>query len=401
MRIRAARTDEYQPILELMARAFPPGDPAVGLVAATIHNDPRFHPELLRVAERDGRIVGVVHLIDRPVRIGSVQLPCAMIAPLATAPEHQGSGVGSALMRDALDWMRTHGKLLSMLWGHPWLYPRYGYAPGIKRYCVSVPATLQPYGETAYTLRPATPGDACALAEVYHTATATTTLAETRSDQPWEWRAPDPATTTEVVIDPVGALRGYLRSTPRADHLYVGEVMALDLGAARALFDRLLQLLRQHGLAEARVNSPPDLLWSRVAWAQGAQVCTSNGQGAGMVRVIDTPALLRALQPELERRVRRSEWVARRSAVRIETPAGRATVRLDHGVIAIDDGRAGNAITLPFHALGPLISGYQSIVELQAATGVYIDGADTLRLLEVLFPEGYPHWTFAAYYGEG
>ncbi len=400
MVIRPARSHEYETVIDLVARAFKPGDAAVGIAAATIHSDPRFRPEHLRVAERDGRLAGMVNLIDRIVRIGSAEVRCAIVAPLATAPDHQGSGVGSALMRDALEWARDNGFLLSMLWGHPWLYPRYGYAPGLKSYRVRLPATTAPFGDSAYTLRPYGPGDAPALAQVYHAATATTSLAERRGEQPWEWRSPAPEVFTEVAVDPAGAIRGYMRVALRDDHLNVGEIMALDRGAARALIDRLIHLARERDAQEIVIVAPPDHLVSRVAWAHGAQVCIGSGGGAGMVRVLDFPALLRAIEPELRRRVSHSEWMCRQGEVRIETPVGRATVRVSHGDIAIDDRRVTHAITLPFHALGPLVTGYQGIEDLQAMTGVYIDGHDTLRLIEVLFPAGNPHWSFAAYYGE-
>lgn len=399
MVIRPARSDEYEAVLDLVARAFKPGDAAVGIAAATIHSDPRFRPEHLRVAERGGRLVGMVNLIDRMVRIGSAEARCAIVAPLATAPEHQGSGVGSALMRDALEWARNHGFLLSMLWGHPWLYPRYGYAPGIKSYRVQLPATTAPFGESAYTLRPYAPDDSPALAQVYHAATATTSLAERRGDQPWEWRSPDPAVFTEVAVDPANAIRGYMRVASRDDHLSAGELMALDRGAARAFIDRLIHLARERNIQQIVIVAPPDQLVSRVAWGQGAQICVGSGGGAGMVRVLDFPALLRAIEPELRRRVSRSEWICRQDDVRIETPVGRATVHVSHGDIEIDDRRVTHAITLPFHALGPLVTGYQGIEDIRAATGVYIDGRDTLRLIDVLFPAGHPHWSFAAYYG--
>ena len=35
---------------------------------------------------------------------------------------------------------------------------------------------------------------------------------------------------------------------------------------------------------------------------------------------------------------------------------------------------------------------------LLGLSGVFLYGSETQRLLDVLFPEGYPHWSFAAYF---
>jgi hypothetical protein len=116
------------------------------------------------------------------------------------------------------------------------------------------------------------------------------------------------------------------------------------------------------------------------------------------VRVLDLPALLQAIMPELQRRIAHSEFVARRAEVAIESPVGRATLRVNHGRIELGESTTTNAVTLPFHALGPLVAGYQPIGDLLGLAGVFIYGSETQRLLDVLFPESYPHWSFAAYF---
>lgn len=398
MIVRPARPSEYDALVDLVQRAFPPSDEATIITLTTIRSDPRFRPEHLRVAERDGAIVGMVNVIDRLVHIGAARVRCAIIAPLATAPEQQGAGVGSALMRDTLEWARGNGFLLSMLWGHPWLYPRYGYAPGIKSYSVVLDAHTQPLGDQAYTLRPYAAGDVPALVRAYETEMATMTLAEVRSDEPWEWRPHKPTTILEVAVDPARTIRGYFRATPGNERLQVGELIAMDTGAAQAIFDRLIHVARQHDLHDIHVTATPDNRWARLAFMRGAEIRIGSGGGAGMVRVIDLPALLHEIQPELERRVATSEFACKRADMRLESPVGRATIMVDGGRVEVGDFRAASSITLPFHALGPLIAGYQPIAELLGAPGVFLHGTGRQRLLDVLFPAGYPHWSFAAYF---
>ncbi len=398
MQVRPARPSEYDEIVDLVRDVFPGGDAADVVTTTTIQHDPRFRPEHLRVVEHDRRIVGMVNVIDRYVRVGSVQVRCGIVAPLAVARDHQGQGVGSALMRDSLNWMVHEGFGLSMLWGHTWLYPRYGYAPGLKSYEIVVPASLLPGGDTAYTIRLYNPADSTALMQVYHAETPMTTLAEIRSDEPWEWRPSRPDTLVEVALDPARVVRGYMRVNNDDGHLQVGELFAMDRGAAQTLYDRLLHLARERGAAEIKVRATPTNRWSRLAFRQGARLCISSGSGAGMVRVLNWPALLETLLPELERRISQSDYVMRRTQVQVETPVGHATIHVDQGKVALSNTRSVYAVTLPFHALGPLITGYLPITELQELSGVFVHGRDTLRLINVLFPEGDPHWSFAAYF---
>ena len=225
----------------------------------------------------------------------------------------------------------------------------------------------------------------------------TTTLAEVRSDEPWEWRSFHPQTRTEVALDPAGAIRGYLRA--RIDQqMQVGEIVALDQGSAQALYDRVLHLAREHRISEVHVTARPTDRWSRLAFLRGAELRIGSGGGAGMIRLLELATFLAAIQPELQRRVASSEFVAQRADLRIETPVGRATVRVENGQVTIDDGRSACAVTLPFHTLGPLITGYQPIAELLGQPGVFLHGAGRERLLDVLFPADDPHWSFAAYF---
>lgn len=398
MQARPARPHEYDAIVQIIDDAFAPDDRAANIVRTTIAHDPRFRSDHLRVVERAGRIVGVLQIVDRLVHIGKAQVRCAIIAPLAVPSDPQSADFAASLLHNALDWARSNGFELALWWGATALYPAFGFAPGSKGYTVVVPANAAPRGDQAYTLRAAQAADAPALLRAYHIETARRTLAEIRSDEPWEWRPYDVETMVEVAVDPARTVRGYARIQPGPDRLQVDEIVAMDMGAAQALYDRLLYLAGDRHASEIRVVAPPDHRWSKLAFAQGAQVCVSALGGSGMIRILDFPALLRTIVPELQRRVAASEFVARRAEVRIETPAGRATIRVDHGEVVIGDEGASDTVTLPFHALSALVAGYQAIDDLIGGAGVFVQGIGTIRLLNVLFPEGYPHWSTAAYF---
>ncbi|MFO0898410.1 MAG: N-acetyltransferase [Pirellulales bacterium] len=84
------------------------------------------------VAEVEGQIVGHVLLTDLrldlpPLPPNSPAVRALALAPLAVAPSYQRQGVGSALVRAALDEAREQGWRLVFVLGDPEYYGRFGF----------------------------------------------------------------------------------------------------------------------------------------------------------------------------------------------------------------------------------------------------------------------------------
>lgn len=78
------------------------------------------------VAELDGVVVG--HVLFTPATVGARE--AALLGPLAVDPAHQGSGVGSALVRAGLARMGARGIGAVVLVGDPGYYARFGFVAG-------------------------------------------------------------------------------------------------------------------------------------------------------------------------------------------------------------------------------------------------------------------------------
>jgi len=88
-------------------------------------------PVVSLVAEDNGNIVG--HIMFTPVFLsGYPDLNVMGLAPLAVAPEHQGKGAGSALVRAGLEQCRQLGFVAVVVLGHPDYYPRFGFSPSSR-----------------------------------------------------------------------------------------------------------------------------------------------------------------------------------------------------------------------------------------------------------------------------
>jgi predicted N-acetyltransferase YhbS len=80
------------------------------------------------VAEEDGEVVGHVQL-SRAV-VG--ETPVLALGPVGVAPDRQRRGIGSALLRAALEEARRRGEIAVILLGDPAFYPRFGFEPAAR-----------------------------------------------------------------------------------------------------------------------------------------------------------------------------------------------------------------------------------------------------------------------------
>ena len=90
-------------------------------IVDAIRASENFVPELSLVAELDGQVVG--HVMLSYVGLDGDARRVLELGPLSVAPEHQSTGVGGALTREALRLADDRGEPLVLLLGHPGLLP--------------------------------------------------------------------------------------------------------------------------------------------------------------------------------------------------------------------------------------------------------------------------------------
>lgn len=84
------------------------------------------------VAEQDGQIVG--HIAFSKVLIDGQDLSWLGLGPVSVHPDLQGQGIGSALIKTALDQISSSGANGCVLLGDPAYYARFGFRadPALK-----------------------------------------------------------------------------------------------------------------------------------------------------------------------------------------------------------------------------------------------------------------------------
>lgn len=136
MYIRLETDSDVGAIREIEYAAFrnhpqhaPGVEPTEHLIVDALRGSGRLSLSL--VAECRGEAAG--HLALSPASVGRDGKGWYMLGPVGVSPDRQGRGIGSALVREALDIMRNRGTHGVLLVGNPSFYRRFGFRarPGL------------------------------------------------------------------------------------------------------------------------------------------------------------------------------------------------------------------------------------------------------------------------------
>ncbi len=395
MIVRAAGPEEYTEIGNMVDKAFKPSKIERKIIQVTTCKDPNFHKGDLRITEVNGKIVSMMMLIRRPLRIGTAIVNGAIIAPVAVHPGYQGQGCCSAVMRNAVQYMKTQRFDITILWGIPWLYPRYGYSPAmLKTELVIKPEQSSSENWNSCEFRSLTRADLPKITSIYHSNTAMRTCAEIRSTKIYEWKPRGSEAKLEVLTDKKNRVIGYRAlGTDWRGRLCAHEIGVLNDEACRVMLKSLAEMVRQKGLKEFYCIAHPDHPFSRFAFWRDGEIRINRGGGAGMARILNLVPLLTKMEKEFERRLYYSELHDSEHTLRISSDEELAVLEISHGRVLIhtDEVKGAYRLDIPLMYLNPLITGYKAIGELIKGPHLKVKGGKrAMRLIEVLFPSGFP-----------
>lgn len=80
------------------------------------------------VAEVHSKVVAHILFSDLKIVTAAGEVSALALAPMAVLPEYQRLGIGSALVRQALEQCKRQGHRIVVVLGHPDYYPRFGFS---------------------------------------------------------------------------------------------------------------------------------------------------------------------------------------------------------------------------------------------------------------------------------
>ena len=348
----------------------------------------------------EGKHVSGLIINDLEARIGRAVVHMGGIGGVHTERKHRMKGYSRRVMEYSNQYMLKRGYDVSLLFGIPDFYQKFGFACCLPVYRLTLPTRLaegaRGSGSGGLKVRRARKADFPRIRTLYnrHYARRTATVV-----RPASWTgfrmgsAWGTKTITLVVTDGRGSILSYAGFDERVDAVTVFEVA----GAPRT-YPALLGALAREAVRRRVENLtfliPPDDPFTVYTRRFGGHLrVTCHPSGGGMLRVINLPTLMEKLTPELTARLQGSARATERNRFLLKTDIGAARVTVGGGRLrASPAARAGKSpvVRIPQDRLSQLLFGFRTVTDVAREPGVRIP-AGLVDLLDVLFPLHWAH----------
>ena len=387
----AERDDEVRMAHDLMAKSHTPNYYRASEWFETCGlGYPGFRREHTRIALWKGELAGALRITTDTVRLGEARLKMGGLGWVTTEPRHRHKGVCSALMRHTLRYMKEHGYHVSMLFGIPNFYHRFGYTTVLPEHTVSVDAIeAHSSGEPKMRVRTIKPGDIPAMQRIHseNDAEVPCSLLRSRAHFSNKW---DLFRKARVLTTEQGKVEGYVVARTTRDDIRVEEMG----GSSPAVFQDILavcaSIAHDEFRGRIRFSVPPGHPFShyllRYASTRETQVVREEG---GMMAFIDLGETLENLIPEWESMLAHSIWRDRRVEMTLVVDGQPFRLRANHGVVDVAEFTGRNKFSLTSAELMQLVTGYRYLNDILEEERRILT-SEARELLAVLFPKRDP-----------
>jgi|DewCreStandDraft_2_1066082.scaffolds.fasta_scaffold00567_26 predicted acetyltransferase len=333
-----------------------------------------------------------LQVIDYEMYIAGVPVPMAGIAEVHTEAAYRRQGLMRTLFGHLDGYLRERGFPVSLLFGIPDFYHRFGYATALVNSVVRIPTRQAELARALLPARSVGEPDIPLLHQLYEQdcrgrsgPLVRRESAWTRMLRGWAWHE---APQRCAVHAEDGTLCGYAFWRPNRRRCHVDELIAADIHALESLLAVLAREAVARRVEYIHFRVPADHPVALLARRLGGIIeLTLPYDAEGMLRVLDLQAVLDRVAPAL---------AARLATIRSPS-AARLVVHTPEGTATCDIGGPGGAIvecrtTLP--VAGQLLMGFRDPAEAAAAGELTTDPA-ALPLLQTLLPAGFPYcWSY-------
>lgn len=352
---------------------------------------PGYRFEDTRIALCDGELAGALRLTTDTIRLGEARLKMGGLGWITTTPRYRRKGVGTALIRDAFACMRAQRYHVSMLFGIPNFYHRFGYATVLPDYAIEIDVSPErPEVPASRRVREVKPGDIGSLWRIHEANDAEVPCSLLRSSGTFanEW---DMLKQARVLTDTRGKVLAYALGRPRETGMEISELGALLSEDHAGLLAMCSAWAHEMCRGTLRFLTPPGHPFSHYleAFASKHETRRAEGQG-GMMAFVDIGESLETAIPEWEDRLRRSALGSERAEVTLQVDKVPFRVRATRGAVDVSPIAGTNKIGISGRDLMRVFTGYIRIEDLLAQERRNITAA-ARHLLATLFPKRDPY----------
>ncbi|HUT33157.1 MAG TPA: GNAT family N-acetyltransferase [Planctomycetota bacterium] len=252
----------------------------------------------------DGSPVALVRICDRTMRLGAAMLRVAGIGDVCTHPTLRKRGLLRMLFTHVNRFLRDEGYDLSLLFGIPDFYDKFGYVTGVSNGTLQLPRRQAARLSGPYTGRHIRRADARAIARLFRDDLAIRDGAMARWGDAWLKLAVREK-LCRVLADAKGRLRAYYRARTDGDALVLTEVSLgrkPDQPGVLSVLADMAKVARACEKPSLRFELDPAHPIGRFCVADGCEVRWWIGhRGGAMARITHLENLCHHMAPEWER----------------------------------------------------------------------------------------------------
>jgi len=343
----------------------------------------------------DGTAVSWLSVIDLEVKVGSVHLKMGGIGGVGTVEDHRMKGYSKRVLEHSVDYMTKNGYGISMLFGIPDYYSKWGYASTLPDYKFTVPLRDARRAHEGLRARPMTREDAHRVLDIYELTNKDRTGPVRRHRDTWfkfrkgtDYRILADGTVFE---DGSGKVVGYYASDRWPRVMRITEVGATETRFYENLLKHAATVADQKQATELEVFVPFDHDFANLCKRMGCTVKLDYHYNAmGMGRIVCLRSTFEKLAPELSRRIEQAKFEIKAGGLTFNTEIGDVTVEPSRSGVILSERASQNRVGISQSTLLQLILGYRTVADVLADQTTRVDG-DVLGLLEAMFPSGHPY----------
>lgn len=356
---------------------------------------PGFRREHTRIARYRGEIAGALRLNTETIRLGDARLKMGGLGWVTTAERFRHKGVCRALILDSLDYMRRHNYHVSMLFGIPNFYHRFGFTTTLMSYSVGIDTAeaVAPLVDP-HKVREAKPGDIPVLQRLHHNNDEHTacSLVRTQAHITNRWER---CKNMRVVTTGHGKVVGYFQARRTGVQLVVDEVGIENLATSRLILAECARMACEECAGRIRFLVPPEHPFARflLLYNTTHEMEVEHDRG-GMMCFVNIGETIENVLPEWEGLLAQSALRNERVEVSLRIDDHSFVIRANRGSIQIAATPGRGRLALKSSDFIHMLTGYRAVDDILAMPRRMV-APDARALLNILFPRRHPYvWPF-------
>lgn len=355
---------------------------------------PGYRREHTRIAKLGDEIVSALRISTDTMAIGESRLKLGGIGWVATAPNRRRMGFCRVLMQDAMDYLVRHGYHVSVLFGIPDFYHRFGFTSTLAEHTVSMDTVEATTFHSTLRLREARAAEAPILQRLHAQCNGAAPGSLVRSAahfvNRWNsWK------TWYVLADADGSPEAYFIARPEGACMRIDDVGMAEPGLAAAVVAAAGALASEASLGQVRFYAPPLHPLARYLLQFRSRHETAFERDAGgMMAFNNLPETLECMIPEWESLLAASIAHESRTEATLIVAGRPHCVRCHRGAIDVIPQTGMNKVSLDQGQLMQLMMGYIHVDDVLAARRALVS-TEARLFLRSIFPKRSPYfWPF-------